>query len=229
MYEYTYKDALDSKIISNLTIINRGIQLGKPEKRKLAELDAKIRAGIQEYQTFENLIDSSKKMDFKAMGILRQMNARKKIYNNSLLKMKAVVEDIQKYSDKIIVFNEYKTMADKLYMELKKKNIPVWLYHSGTKKKDYNPIEEFTLAPSGVLVTVRALDEGLNVKDASRAFLIGYNSTNRQAIQRVGRIIRGQQNKHSYIHNYYFLETKDKDNAVSFSNIFKDIATIQWL
>lgn len=230
IYNYTYKDAQKADTISDLTIINKGINLPTFDYKKLEQYNNRIAAGIKEYKTFENLIDSSKKRDYKATAVLRLMATRKKIYNNNPLKMEAVIDDLVFHkNDKSIVFNEYKTMADKLYMELKKKNIPVWLYHSGTLKKDYDPIGEFTRSPNGVLVTVKALDEGLNVKDASRAFLIGYNTTDRQAIQRVGRIIRKHGNKKSYIHNYYFKNTKDFTNAENFSNLFKDIAQIKWV
>lgn len=230
IYEYTYKDAQEDQIISDLTIINRGLFLSKSDMHKISKMNTTISSGLKEYSTFENLIDSTKKKDFKAIAVLRSIQARKKVYNNNPLKMDAVVQDLLVYKeDKCIVFNEYKTLANKLYSELKKKGIPVWLYHSGVSTKKYNPIEEFSKASSGVLVTVKALDEGLNVKDAGRAFIIGYNSTDRQAIQRVGRIIRKHGNKKSFIHNYYFLNTKDYDNANNFSNLFKDIATIKWI
>jgi superfamily II DNA or RNA helicase len=58
-----------------------------------------------------------------------------------------------------------------------------------------------------VLVTCRALDEGINVPDASLAVIVASTASTRQRIQRLGRVLRPSAGKqHADIFTIYCSE-----------------------
>ncbi len=56
-------------------------------------------------------------------------------------------------------------------------------------------LEEFRKGGYRVVVTSQVLDEGIDVPDASMAFIISGTGSSREYIQRLGRILRKQKGK----------------------------------
>lgn len=167
------------------------------------------------------------------------------IYNNSVANymdanyQDAVYRDAiyRDAGNKIIVFGEYIKTADLLHTKLQEAGINAWVYYTGTKTSKFKlsakdkreVIEAFKNCKSGILITVKALDEGLDVKDANIGILLGYNKTNRQAIQRMGRILRKAEKKSPTMINLFYTNTKDYYNAKNFSDQFQEGGKIEWL
>lgn len=74
-----------------------------------------------------------------------------------------------------------------------------YIVHSGkTKKKNQMSIEEFSnLGPGNVLHSVKALEAGLDVKGLNLAINVGFNSSKLSNTQKLGRIVRLEENKHA--------------------------------
>src|SRR5690606_35253205 len=92
---------------------------------------------------------------------------------------------------KAIVFREQIFAADVITHFLKERRHRVAVYHSGIGAHlRQDNLRMFRRGRIDVLVTCRALDEGINVPDASLAVVVASTSSTRQRIQRLGRVLR---------------------------------------
>ena len=102
----------------------------------------------------------------------------------------------------MLIFHELIECAERLYRMIED-SYYVEIYHSGLKdgeKRLYNFMEGF----SNILITCRALDEGLDVPNVNVGIIAASTKSVRQRIQRMGRILRKAPGKnHSYIYTVY--------------------------
>lgn len=240
VYNYTTNDAVSDDLLSQFTIRVRGIELSSTHKAYATNLDSKIKTAMAPFNNnFGRVVEASKKKNRQAFAVLRLTQERKKFYNNSHIKLNKAVEDMTamlKNGKKIIVFGEYIDTADLLYERLKNTHQNVFVYYSGSKTSKFKfsdkekkaIIEEFERVESGVLITVKALDEGLNITDIDVGVMVGYNTTTRQAVQRMGRILRKVDGQRVDMYLYYFKGTNDYWNVKNFVDTFADVGSIVW-
>lgn len=111
--------------------------------------------------------------------------------------------------EKILIFSERTVQADELY-DLLQKTFPekVGRYHSKMgEQANKNTLERFRIGSIRILITCKAIDEGIDVPDASVGIILSGTSTQRQRIQRLGRIIRRKDDKERAA--LYYLHIKD--------------------
>ncbi len=99
--------------------------------------------------------------------------------------------------EKILIFGERIDQAEELYLLLEERYPgKVGRYHSrmGLQAKQ-NTLSRFSSGEIRILITCRALDEGLNVPDASVGIVLSGTSMQRQRVQRLGRILRKKEGK----------------------------------
>ncbi len=108
-------------------------------------------------------------------------------------KVDKAVELIEKHRDeKVIVFAEFRNLAKEIYKKVKSEGIPAWLFLDSR-----DVLEEFKRAKSGVLITAKKADEGINVPDANIGIIVSSRTTTqtRELIQRMGRVLRAAPGK----------------------------------
>ena len=111
--------------------------------------------------------------------------------------------------EKILIFSERTVQADELYYLLQK-TFPekVGRYHSKMgEQANKNALERFRIGSIRILITCKAIDEGIDVPDAAVGIILSGTSTQRQRIQRLGRIIRRKDDKERAA--LYYLHIKD--------------------
>ena len=115
-------------------------------------------------------------------------------------------------SEKIIIFSERTKQADELY-QLLQKSYPekVGRYHSKMGKwANRNVLDRFREGSVRILIACKAIDEGIDVPDASVGIIMSGTSTQRQRIQRLGRIIRKNNRKErSALYYLHITETSE--------------------
>jgi superfamily II DNA or RNA helicase len=161
------------------------------EKKLLADLEAYIiRVPLKskvEYNEQDNIIK------------------KKMIAGTNPLKISvllSLLSRFKKVKGSIVVFTQYIDQAKKAYNEIVKSGIfkpdEVALLTSKTTKRERNEI--FNKLKNGkikVLVVTTVLDEGVNVPDLKAAIVLSGTGSDRQLIQRIGRIIRNKEGKGS--------------------------------
>lgn len=99
--------------------------------------------------------------------------------------------------EKILVFGERISQAEELYGLLQEQYPQkVGRYHSKMgQQANKNVLERFRVGDIRILVACKSLDEGVDIPDVSIGIILSGTSTQRQRIQRLGRLIRQKEGK----------------------------------
>lgn len=117
--------------------------------------------------------------------------------------------------DKIIIFSERTRQADELY-QLLNTHYPerTGRYHSKMGElANRNTLERFRTGSVRILITCKAIDEGIDVPDASVGIIMSGTSTQRQRIQRLGRIVRKKDGKSAASLYYLHIADSSEDSC----------------
>ncbi len=117
--------------------------------------------------------------------------------------------------EKIIIFGERIKQAEELY-QLFQKRYPgkVGRYHSKLSKGvNKNTLERFRDGEIRILIACKAVDEGIDVPDASVGIILSGTSAQRQRIQRLGRIIRKKEGKEKASLYYLHITETSEDSC----------------
>ena len=133
-----------------------------------------------------------------------------------------------KYHDgqKWIVYCDSQYQVGQLIEKLKKfKNIPLTQYHTninGDKSETLSYFKDF----GGVLVSIKCLDEGVDIPSVTHALIIASSKNPREFIQRRGRILRNCERKnYAYLYdmivtpNPFRFDINDKSASIVFSEL----------
>ena len=115
----------------------------------------------------------------------------------------------------ILIFGESIVQIEQLY-ELLGQSYPgkVGRYHSKMgSTANQNSLERFRGKDFRILLTCRALDEGLDVPEASVGIILSGTSMERQRLQRLGRILRRQDGKRMACLYYIFVADSQEERG----------------
>lgn len=150
---------------------------------------------------------------------------RKKIVDfasNKVAQLQKLV--IQNLDSKMLVFGGANAFTDELCDATQPFSVS---YHSGkTKKQRENALLDFKEGNKNVLCSTKALNQGLDVPDASVGVVCGLTSKALPMIQRIGRLIRFQEDKKGRI---YILYVKDSQEEKWLKSSVKGLKNITWL
>lgn len=99
--------------------------------------------------------------------------------------------------EKILIFGERISQAEELYRILQERYPgKVGRYHSKMgEQANKNILERFRVNDIRILIACKAMDEGVDIPDASVGIILSGTSAQRQRVQRLGRIIRKKEGK----------------------------------
>ena len=222
-YEYTTEDAVKEGVLSKFEIINIGIDLSPTEKDKYDKHTKAI--DTDSFQgMFQAINDQSHPNWHKAIRAVRATAWRKAVISNAQQKMDALIEIVKsEKGKKIIIFNETIKMAELERKLLKKEGFKSEIYHS--KKKNQESIEKFRAGEVNILVSVKSLNEGLDVKDVDVGIRVAGTSQDRDTIQRLGRGLRVVEGKEgAKYYQIYCDDTIEKWQIIKNTNVIKSAA-----
>ena len=153
-------------------------------------------------------------------GAIRE---RKLVVQHSTAKIEKAKEIINSLdNEKVLVFTGSNAFTNHMGLDLK-----ALVYHSGlSKKKREQVLEDFSNNTNKVLCSTKALNQGFNVPDASIGIIAGLDSKSLPMIQRVGRLLRLQDNK---IGKIYILYVKDSQEEKWLKSAVKPLSNVVWL
>lgn len=130
--------------------------------------------------------------DPEAREALRAKNKARQIALSTEKKIKVVEEILERNSDeKIIIFSRYTDIV----REVSKKFLIPRILHDTPKDERKEYLKLFREGKVRILATAMALDEGVDVPDASMAIIISGTGSHREYVQRLGRILRPKKKK----------------------------------
>lgn len=130
--------------------------------------------------------------DLEARRALLARNRAVDIALNSQSKIEALADLLRAYGEeKTLIFTRHNTLV---YRISRRFLIPA-ITHRTPKEERRAILDEFRKGGFRVVVTGQVLDEGIDVPDASVAFIISGTGSSREYIQRLGRILRKRKGK----------------------------------
>lgn len=180
IFEYDYAAAHRDGVISDFILHNFRFPLSASEQRKHGSLSKRIDA-----------FHSSRVRAVNDPYLDSLIEARSRLLADSRRRTVATIGVSQQLAGRQIVFHERIDPANTIARHLDQLGARVGIYHSklaaGIRRRN---LDLFRQGIFDRIVTCRALDEGLNVPDASVAVIGASTKSTRQRIQRLGRVLR---------------------------------------
>jgi superfamily II DNA or RNA helicase len=224
LYRLTMEDAKDLDYVADYDLTLSKVQLDKEEAEKYIIVENNVRMYMSifnnNYKLAQTLVS---KRNFRhalyrdAVKLVKYIQERKSFLVNVKSKKDKAIELVtMNIGKKIILFDELSDSANEIYRRLQNLGLNPVIYHSGIGKKEKTEaINKFTSGESTILVSVKALDEGMDVKDADVGIIVNGNRQERQIKQRLGRILRKKDDKKAMLYMLYVENTQDSKTMLN--------------
>jgi len=211
VFDYPLEDAIDDGVVSPFEEEGIPCKLTAEEQILYDKYTATVKKVMPMYGDFRIALMAARRgAGEAACSMLSAIQQRKMLLAKSQGKTLKALEMIESDTmPKCIVFSESVDTVDWLYNNIKHKE--KFVYHSKTKKKERaKTLDLFRASPNGVLLSAKALDEGLDVPSCSAAIVISGTSSKRQYVQRIGRILRPQEGKLAKLYELFIEGSVDE-------------------
>lgn len=187
IFEYDYNQARADGVITPFELANVAVDLDAAEQARYDKLTRQVGATYKRHERGEDVQDR----------LHRLLRDRARVSTGAHARLPAAIRLVERHRrERAIVFHEQIDAANVLTQILANRNHRVAAYHSGLGAAlRLDNLRMFRRGEIDVLVTCRALDEGINVPNASVAILVASTASTRQRIQRLGRVLRPATNK----------------------------------
>jgi superfamily II DNA or RNA helicase len=191
-------DALTGRHLSPYTLETVFVDL-TPEERVIYEREYTVFTGYLKRKNirlrgpgdFQRFIISTGG-DLGARRAFLARNRAVDVALNAQSKIKVLADLLTAYADeKTLIFTRHNSLV---YRISRRFLIPTITYQT-PKEERKAVLEAFRTGEFRVIVTSQVLDEGIDVPDASMAFIISGTGSSREYIQRLGRILRKKKGK----------------------------------
>lgn len=225
IYKYNTKDAIQDGLINSFNFTDIAINIDEPEmKLKYESQQQNIKFMLAKMGGFDNYLRLPNDNQNK-LALQKLFNDRNELILNYKKKLDVAADIIEQHKHKkILIFNQYNKISTKLTWHLIDKNIKSKIIDSHVNREDrVNIIKEYETGKFNVLLTSKVFDEGYNLNSIQVVIILSGSSTQRQTIQRIGRVLR-KKDKPSDIYQIYVKDTFEQEHANERSKNFKDLA-----
>ena len=235
IFRYSYNRALREGAVAEFRLVQVALHFRKDEYEAYQELSERMkRLRTQLYScypllkkdssSFFAVLQTLAKDDCSYTGVLAKSflhlsYQRKKIVcmaENRVLCVQHLLRGID-IRRKVLIFSERIEQAETLFTQLKQiYGSKVGKYHSKAgKQANDNALDRFRNGEILILITCKALDEGVDVPDAEIGIILSGTGMERQRLQRLGRILRRSDKKKAACLYYLFiLESMEEKSYV---------------
>ena len=205
VFEYTYVSARRDGVVTPFDLVNVQVTM-LPHEQKQYDRFTKRASILLRRMRAEPSLGLEDQMK-------RVLQMRAAISANAIMRLPVaarLVEDNR--GARTIVFHERISSAESLFETLRQRQHSVCLYHSkiGPEVRRDN-LRLFRRGVFDVLISCRALDEGMNVPETTVAIIASSTASFRQRIQRLGRVLRPVKDKDKAL--IYTLYATDQERA----------------
>jgi len=221
--QYDYVDAMADGVISPFNLVNVQVQLTAGESDRYEKLSKSI---AREYSRNESEPGSGQPSE--QLESLLQRRAAISANASARIPVTAAIA-FNHRGERTIIFHERIAAAEDILKILSQRGFSVALYHSqmfGPLRRDN--LRMFRTGMIDTLVTCRALDEGLNVPEATVAIIAASTASRRQRIQRLGRVLRPAPGKSAATVYTLFATEPERERLILESGELSGTASISW-
>jgi superfamily II DNA or RNA helicase len=193
VYRMSYNEARQRGAVVDIDVVPVYVDMTPEERSEYLEIEEKMENVAKMIERLRGSDDQEDKAELEELEQTYRILAdkRKRLMSRIEEKRRRVVEIARMHAgERVMVFTESIESAEAIKNELLASGIRAETYHS--QKPD--SVRKRVLATWGkaftVLVTVRALDEGIDVPECGVAIIVASGTSTRQITQRLGRILR---------------------------------------
>ena len=225
VFKYTPKEALEDGVLNDFIFNNIGVSMDFSDYDIYTEITQQINACIQQGGSFRRVMMGKAGIGLKNQ-LLKLIGERKQLVLNYPMKFEILKKIIQKHlKSKVLVFNEYNKTTTKCYWELLEDNIKARVLHSQVPKDEREQLlNDYGNNKFNILLATKILDEGYNLPSIDCGIIMAGNSTAKQTIQRLGRVLRKKEQM-STLYQIYVKNTMEQDQAKERARTFKDLCS----
>ena len=222
IYEYQAEQAQQDQVINPFVIISTSVNFTGSEMVHYGRLTTMISSALirllKEHPELKTLSDdyffrtvnsiAREDETSSAAQWIRFVRERRSLLYHAENRQALISELIRRNKGRrILVFTERIDQCDEIFHHLQKEypNKVAHFHSRMDPKARKNNLELFALGEQPILITCKALDEGMDVPDASIGIVVSTSSVMRQHVQRLGRILRKSDNKGLSILYYIYV------------------------
>lgn len=216
IYRYNYVDAAKDGVLAEFSLINMEVDLLRDERIAYRDLSKRIAAAY------------ARAADEEAIESL--LRRRAAVSTTAAMRVPVAVRLVDQHrGERAVVFHERTEAADTICANLRARGHRATIYHTGigaSLRRDN--LRLFRKGIFDVLVCCKALDEGINVPETQVGVLASSTASDRQRIQRLGRLLRPAPGKsHATIYTIFATE-EEKQRLLDEKGRLEGITSIRW-
>ncbi len=193
--------AIKHRLVAPVEVIPIGVDMSEKERRLYVDIEKKISNVKNALKTFNEDVEERERLE-RQLKIY--INQRRMLLSRLEAKKEAVYNISLKHpNERILVFSESIDSIEGLKKYLLDRGVKAETYHSGKPEDVRDMIFSRWGADFNVLLSCRALDEGIDVPECGVAVMIASGMSVRQLVQRKGRIMRPREGKIAKLYVVY--------------------------
>lgn len=227
--KFTLKDAIDSDVLTRYFYYPRITHLSELEQKQWDEKTKKISLLVARAITKDENTNPFEKPKLKKL-LLERARLLKNAEAKSQLAVDVITQNF-KQGQKWIVYCDNKEQLANVKTRLNSiKGIPGLVAYDYYSEMEGDRVETlaFFQAYGGVIVSIRCLDEGVDIPATTHALILASSKNPREFIQRRGRILRKSENTgklYAYLYDAIVVPNKvDEENVKQTSIIEAEMA-----
>ncbi|AEI13359.1 DEAD/DEAH box helicase [Cellulomonas gilvus] len=216
-YEYGYADAASDGVLAPFRLTNYSVPLTPSEEDQYTRLTKRIAA-----LSADEIANSE--------AIRRGLVARSRVTQGARARIPAAVAIMSRHlGERSLVFHEKVAAAEEIAGRLMDAGHRVATYHSQmSPAQSLRSLLLFRTGQADVLVSCRALDEGLDVPNATFGLVCASSASTRQRVQRLGRLLRPSPGKTVAEVATIFATQTERDRLAAEERRLEGLADVTW-
>lgn len=217
-YEYGYDEAIHDGVLVPFRLSNFRVPLTSREEERYASLTRRIAALI------------SGRDGASDEALKRATLARAKLAQDARARVPAACAIMERHrGERALLFHEQVAAAEDITRRLTVAGHRAVIYHSSmTPSTRLKSLLMFRTGQADILVSCRALDEGLDVPDATFGLICSSTASTRQRIQRLGRLLRPSPGKASAEIGTIYATGAERERLGDEERQLDGLASVSW-
>lgn len=224
IFEYDYTQAHADGVVAPFSLMNVQVNLLPDELDEYSRLTKRAAVLLRQVKAGEGGVGVEDRLK-------RILQIRAAVSATAKMRIPVTAKILEENrGSRTIVFHERVSSADTLFDVLRKRNHSVCRYHSKVSPElRRDNLRLFRKGVFDVLISCRALDEGMNVPETTVAVIASSTASQRQRIQRLGRVLRPAKGKQGALVYTLYATGQERGRLFRESVQLHEVAEVMWL
>jgi len=215
--------AIKQGLVAPVEVIPVGVDMSDGERREYSEIERKI----NDIKSALRIVDDAGERARLERQLKKHINRRRMLLSRLEAKRGAVYNIALRHpGERILVFSESIESIETLKKYLLERGVRAETYHSNKPEHVRDLIFRRWGLDFNVLLSCRALDEGIDVPECGIAVMIASGMSVRQLVQRKGRVMRPREGKVARLYIVYARGTVESKIPIRVKAILSGIVRL---